>query len=88
MIGTSGGWFAEVDLRKEDREVNPPLERTHGCVDLCKKDRDSMVQYLYPSGVTSCEEQSTSGFSLGMWQSVFQQLKPLNLAYLINSRNR
>ena len=68
FAGISGGWFAEVDLRKEDR--------------------DSMVQYLYPSGVTSCEEQSASGFSLGMWQSVFQQLKPLNLAYLINSRNR
>ena len=88
FAGISGGWFAEVDLRKEDREVNPPLERTHGWVDLRKEDRDSMVQYLYPSGVTSCEEQSASGFSLGMWQSGFQQLKPLNLAYLINSRNR
>lgn len=42
FAGISGGWFAEVDLRKEDR--------------------DSMVQYLYPSGVTSCEEQKRQRF--------------------------
>ena len=64
FAGISGGWFAEVDLRKEDREVNPPLERTHGWVDLRKEDRDSMVQYLYPSGVTSCEEQKRQRFQL------------------------